>query len=136
MKEAEDFLKAREEGVSRPVASRPLTEQCREVRVGKWLEKKLEIAVNRAKAIWPGAAELTLKPLEWIQMACGATERPLVVMNAFALDHGVNAICFCRASILFFRPRLSHHGASHNMGSVGSKGLLIGYWPHSMQGGP
>jgi hypothetical protein len=136
MKEVEDCLKAREQGASRPVASRALTELGRQTYVGRWLEKKLEITVNRAKAIWPEAAELTLKPLAWIRKACGATEQPLVAMNAFALDHGVNAICFCRSSILFFRPRLSRRGASHNLGSAAAKGLLIRYGPYSMQGGP
>ena len=86
--------------------------------MGKRLEKKLDVVVSRAKAIWPDAADLSLAPLAWIGQACGSTHRPVATMNAFALDHRVNAICFCRSSILFFRPRPSVPPYSHNLASA------------------
>jgi len=102
MKEAEGCLVARLNGASRAVAARPLIEQGMESRSGKRLEKMLGTAVVRGKAIWPEAAELSLQPLAWIGAVCGQADHPILGMNRLALDHGVNAICFCRSSILFF----------------------------------
>jgi hypothetical protein len=104
MKEAEGCLVARLNGASRAVAARPLIEQGMESRSGKRLEKMLGTAVARAKAIWPEAAEQSLQPLAWIHGVCGRADHPILDMNRLALDHGVNAICFCRRSILFFGP--------------------------------
>jgi hypothetical protein len=103
-KEAEGCLIARLNGASRAVAARPLIEQGMESRSGKRLEKMLGTAVARGKAIWPEAAELTLEPLAWIHGVCGRVDHPILDMNRWALDHGINAMCFCRSSILFFGP--------------------------------
>lgn len=113
-KEVEEFFAAREKGMSRSVAAGGITAHGWEGRVAKRLERRLQLVISRAKAIWPDAAELTLSCLGWIREACGPTERPLATMNAFALDHHVNAICFCRSSVLFFRPWLSADRPSHN----------------------
>jgi hypothetical protein len=102
VEEAENCLIGRSNGASRTVAVHPLVAQGMEGRSGKRLEKMLGTAVERAKAIWPEAAELTLQPLAWIGATCGRTDHPILDMNRWALDHGVNAICFCRHSILFF----------------------------------
>jgi hypothetical protein len=101
--EAERCLQDRAAGASRSRAAAELVARGWEVRVGKRLERKLATAVERAKAIWPEAAELTLGPRAWIRAVCGSSEQPILGMNRFALEHGVNAICFCRAPILLFR---------------------------------
>ena len=102
VEEVQRCLIERMDGASRTVAARPLVEQGMEVRSGKRVGKMLETAVARAKAIWPDAAELTLKPLAWIDAVCGRVDQPILDLNRWALVHGVNAICFCRYSILFF----------------------------------
>jgi|TARA_B100000315_G_scaffold50489_1_gene45015 hypothetical protein len=119
-KEVEEFFAAREKGMSRPVSCRPISAHGWEGRVAKRLEGRLQLVISRAKAIWPHAAELTLSPLAWIRKVCGPTNPPLAAMNTYALDHGVNAICFCRSSVLFFPPRAFPEGCSHNHVSTAS----------------
>ncbi len=116
--EAERCLKARWEGASRTSAGAELVQQGMEPRSGRNLERKLAIAVERAKAIWPQLADTRFNPQEWITAVCGSTARPIAEMNRFALEHGVNAICFCRATILFFRPRIYSEPPSHKPASA------------------
>ena len=89
-----------------------------EGRAGRRLEKMLDTAVARAKAIWPQAASPSLHGLEWIAAVCGGVDHPIVDLNRWALAHGVNAICFCRSSILFFPARQSAGAHSHNPASA------------------
>jgi len=116
--EAERCLKGRWEGASRSVAGAELVERGMEERAGRGLERKLATAVERAKAIWPQAADVTFSPQEWIRAVCGSTAHPIAEMNRLALANGVNAICFCRASILLFRPRIRGGRASHKPAST------------------
>ena len=111
--EAERCLKARWEGASRSAAGAELVERGMDVRTGKGLERKLATAVERGKAIWPEAADVTLGSRAWIQAVCGSTQQPILAMNRFALEHRVNAICFCRAPILLFRPGILEGSCSH-----------------------
>lgn len=100
--EAEGCLAARAGGASRSEAGSALVERGMEGRSGRYLEKMLDTAVARARAIWPEAAAASLRGLGWIAAVCGRADHPILDLNRWALDHGVNAICFCRASILFF----------------------------------
>ena len=101
--EAERSLVEREGGASRKVAGRALVQQGMEERSGRRLEKMLYTAVERGKAIWPQVTDPSLHGLAWINAVCGRAEHPILDFNRWALEHGVNAICFCRCSILFFR---------------------------------
>ncbi len=108
-----------------------------EGRTGRRLEKMLDTAVARAKAIWPQAASPSLHGLAWIAAVCGPADHPIVDLNGWALAHGVNAICFCRASILFFSARQSAGAHSHNPGSaVGIGGEITVAMAPRAQGGP
>jgi hypothetical protein len=134
--EAEKCLQARAGGASRWTAAAELVQRGWELRVGKRLERMLGTAVERAKAIWPEAAELTLGPRAWIQAVCGSGEQPILGMNRFALEHGVNAICFCRAPILLFRVGTRGRSRSHRPASAGGgrrSGRLLSM--HSLPGG-
>lgn len=111
--EAERCLRARAEGASRSVAAAELVGIGWEVRVGTRLDQELATAVERAKAIWPQAADTALGTWGWIEAVCGSAEEPILRMNHFTLEHGVNAICFCRASILFFRAGIRRRLPSH-----------------------
>ena len=117
--QVEDYYLAREQGASRAEASEAIRARGWESRIGKRLERRLEVAVRRAKAIWAKTADAALSPLSWILAVCGPTPRPVVAMNAFALEAGVNAILFCRSSILFFRPRHRKQDLSHKPVSAG-----------------
>lgn len=124
--EAERCLRARAEEASRTVAASELVENGREIRVGKRLERKLATAVERGKAIWPKAADELLEPWAWIQAVCGSIEQPILRMNRFALEHGVNAICFCRAPILLFRAGIRGGLRSHKPESTAGPGVPVG----------
>ena len=103
--EVERYLKARERGDSRPVALAELLARGMHAGYGKQLERRLQVIVNRAKALWPQAADPQLGGLAWIRDACAAlsTATPFLSLNHFCLDHRVNAICCSRISILLFR---------------------------------
>jgi len=135
--EAEASLVARAHGASRSVAGRPLVEQGMEVRSGRRLEKMLDTAVERAKGIWPEAAEPSLHGLAWIEAVCGRADHPILDLNRWALDHGVNAICFCRSSILFFRSRTATGGRPRKPASAaeGRSPVTVAI-TSSSQGGP
>jgi len=124
--EAERCLGRRREGASRSVAAKELVDRGMEQRAGKRLERKLGTAVERGKAIWPEAADPVLGSWAWIQAVCGSSEQPIRAMNRFALEHGVNAICFCRAPILLFRVAIRGGLPSHKPASTAGPALSVG----------
>jgi len=101
--EAQAYLKARASGMSRGRAAHYLIDRGLSLDYPRRLETRLEVAVNRGKALWPHEGRDELRGLAWMERLCaGATERPLLATNLFALGRGVNALCFCRFSILLF----------------------------------
>ena len=60
---------------------------------GKQLERRLEVIVNRGKALWPQVADLQLGGLAWVRAACAprSAATPLLSLNHFSLEHRVNA---------------------------------------------
>jgi hypothetical protein len=87
-------------------------------RYPKALEGMLETAVKRGKALFAQAADPRLSELAWIEAVCGAADRPLFRLNRYALAHGVNALCFCRSSILLFGRTGAGGRVSHKQGSA------------------
>jgi len=135
--EAERCLLARARGASRREASAQLVQQGMEWRRGVGLERMLNTAVTRAKAIWPEAASPSLHGLAWIAAVCGRFDHPITDLNCWALTHGVNAICFCRHTILLFPARRTIGSLSHKpVSPVGfeSEGIVV-IAPRG-QGGP
>lgn len=124
--EAERCLGRRREGASRSVAVGEMVDRGMEPRAGKRLERKLATAVERGKAIWPEAADPALGSWAWLHAVCGSAEQPIRGMNRFALEHGVNAICFCRASILLFRAAIRRGPRSHKPASTAGPGVSVG----------
>jgi hypothetical protein len=115
--EAEKYLKARASGRSRGQAARCLLERGLSSDYPRRLERRLEVAVTRGKALWPHEGRQDLRGLAWMDSLSGGEERPLLAMNVFSLAHRVNAICFCRSSILLFgrtavTERVSHKGGT------------------------
>lgn len=117
--EAEGYLMGRTQGLSRANAGRALLEQGMGVRCLKALERKLEVAVNRGKAALAGRVDGQLEGLRWIEALCGPTTRPLFALNQAALRSGMNALCFCRASILIYRRDREKYARSHKQESAG-----------------
>ena len=79
--EAARCLNARREGASRSAARTELVLLGMEERSGGRLERKLATAVERAKAIWPQAADARFSPHEWIRIVSGSTAHPIAEMN-------------------------------------------------------
>ena len=108
--EAEQYLLAREAGRSRRRAGTELVRLGMAASCGKQLERRLAVAVTRAKALWPDAGNQQLTGLSWIRAACGTSATPLLELNRYCLARRVNAICFCRSAILLFgRTRAAPH---------------------------
>lgn len=124
--EVERYLLDRERGASRRQALEELRRRGMHEGYGKQLDRRLRVAVNRAKALWPQAADQDLGGLEWIWAVCAplCESRPLLSLNRFCLANQVNAVCFCRSSILLFRmaPNSARNRPSARTagGSVGS----------------
>ena len=115
--EAEAYLRTRECGVGPGSAGRPLVELSLSTRYAKQLDQMLGVAISRAKALFPAAADDRLTGLEWIREATGTTERLLWSLNQYCLAYGYNCICFCRASIIRFSSATAGDRVSHNRGS-------------------
>jgi hypothetical protein len=116
--EANRYLKERASGQSRARAGRCLLQRGLSGDYPRRLERMMDVAVARGKAVWLQAGRQHLQGLEWMSSVCGGHDRPLLAMNLFALQHGVNALCFCRSSILLFGRSAVHRRRSHNRGTA------------------
>lgn len=119
-REAEAYLVGCWRGESRTRAGKLFVGRGMGPRYLKQLERMLERGLSRAKAIFPRAADERLGGHAWIEAVCGPTNRPLLSLNDYALQHGVNAILCCRSSILLFSRARRPGSASRNQGSAGT----------------
>lgn len=115
--EAERYLVRRHEGFGRGTAGKDFEGLGVGERYGLHLERMFSRSVNQAKALFPDAEEPYLNGMEWVRSVVADASRPLYSLNCFCLQRGVNAVCFCRASILRFRPSKSARRLSHNLGT-------------------
>ena len=126
--EAEQYLLRLQQGASRNKAGKQLFKHGMSSRYPKQLERLFHTAVSRAKALLPVGDGAFLSGLPWIEAVCGPTDRPLFSLNLFCLAHGVNAVCFCRSSILAFSRLRRIEGGSHNPGSATGTASFIDSW--------
>ena len=115
--EAGTYLKSRSEGVGRGTAGLLFQELGVQKRYGLHLERMLQSSVDRAKAVFPEAGNPELNGMEWVSSVVEDPSRPLYSLNCFCLQRRVNAVCFCRASILRFRACKSGEAISHHLGT-------------------
>ena len=80
------------------------------------LDKQFQVSVDRAKALFPDAGQMDLDGMEWVRSVVGDTSRPLYALNCFCLEHGVNAVCCTRVSILRFSAPNAGRRNSRNLG--------------------
>jgi len=116
--EAERYLAAREVGVGRGRAAAELEACGMSGAYPKRLERMLATTVTRGKALLVAPGTERLQGLAWVRAVVGDVDQPLVELNQFGLAHGVNGICFCRASILLFSPPSRGRRVSHKNGSA------------------
>jgi hypothetical protein len=123
--EAEEYLMERHRGASRSKAAKGFLRRGLKDSYPKHLEKMFRVAVSRAKALFPTAADVELGELEWIWAVCGKAEQPLTDLNRFCLDGGMAPVCFCRSSILVFDRRRIAGVSSHNLLSTEGSAAFI-----------
>jgi hypothetical protein len=116
--EAEGYLMGRERGVGRGRAAVELLRRGMSEGYPKHLERMFATAITRAKALLVGQGQSRLQGLAWVHSVVGHAQHPLVELNRYCLAHGVNGVCFCRASILLFSSLPVSRGASHKGGSA------------------
>jgi hypothetical protein len=121
----EQYLMSRHEGVGRGTAGRLFQELRVSERYGLQLERMFARSVNQAKALFPHAGEPYLNGMEWVRSVVEDPSRPLYSLNCFCLQQRVNAVCFCRASILRFRISKAGGRFSHNLGTPQREGSPI-----------
>jgi hypothetical protein len=117
-KEAEQYLLRRQQGASRNTAGKPLFDHGMSRHYPKQLEQMLHTAVSRAKALFLAGDGAFLSGIPWIEALCGPTDRPLFGLNQYCLAHRINAVCFCRSSILVFTRSGRIGAVSHNPDSA------------------
>ena len=127
--EAERYLAAREAGVGRGRAAAELVARGMSEGYPKRLERVLATTVTRGKALLIAPGTERLQGFAWVRSAAGNVEHPLVELNRIGLAHGVNGICFCRASILLFPSRSRGRRVSHKNGSAVQQTTAIGSGP-------
>ena len=94
--EVHSYLSSRAAGASRAAASTVLSKQGLHERYARWLDRRLEVVVSRGKALWPHGGELHAHGLAWIASLVGASNEPVVALNRYALENGVNCLWFSR----------------------------------------
>ena len=123
--EAEAYLGGREAGQSRRIAGSELLRGGLSPDYPKALEKMLAVAVNRGKSLF-ARGEQVAGGLRWIESVCGPTDRrPLFAINRYCIEHGVNALCFSRASILLPGRARVAGGVSHDRHSAAGRARPI-----------
>ena len=127
--EAERYLAAREAGASRGCAAGELLACGMNQGYPKRLERMLVTTVTRGKALLAAPGTERLQGLAWVRSVVGDVEHPLVELNRFGLAHGVNGICFCRASILLFCPSVRKRRVSHNKGTAQEESTAVASSP-------
>lgn len=124
-KEVETYLMSRHEGTGRGTAGEFFQELGVSERYGLQLERMFARSVNQAKALFTQTGEPYLQGMEWVRSVVEDPLRPLHSLNCFCLKQGVNAVCFCRASILRFRVSKTGVRFSHNLGTPKREGSPI-----------
>ena len=116
--EAERYLNSRAEGVGRGKAGRVFEGLGVSQKYGMQLDKMFACSIARAKVVLGQLGRPSLNRMQWVYSMVANPSRPLCGLNSLCLSHGVNAVCFCRVSILLFRPHKAGVGFSHNLGRL------------------
>lgn len=93
-----------------------------------YLDKTFKRAVARAKVIFDGIVDLRLSDIDWIREVTGKDRHLILNLNQFCLEHGVNAVCFTRISIIIFRNKRVGKMFSHNSGSCHEGKVVLDSW--------
>jgi len=90
------------------------------------LDRAFRVAVDRAKAIFVGQADVRLEGSAWVDSLTGETGHPMVSLNPYCLEHRVNGICLTRYPIHLFGDKGARGPVPHNSGSVARWRVIVG----------
>jgi hypothetical protein len=121
----EEYLELREQGVGRRRAGKMLLERGMSETYCYFLDKTFQRAVAQAKSLFEDARDSRTAGISWIQEVTGKKGHPILSLNQFCLDNGVNAVCFSRAAIIIFRKKRAKKRFSHNALPCGEKGWVV-----------
>jgi hypothetical protein len=124
-KEVEEYLELRAQRVGRRRAGKTLLERGMSETYGYFLDKTFQKAVARAQSIFEDAGDGRVSGILWIQEVTGNKAHPILSLNQFCLEKGVNAVCFSRAAILIFRKKRVNKRFSHDALPCGEKGGVV-----------
>jgi len=104
-KEVEEYLVLRKQGCGRRRAGKLLLEKGVSESYLYFLDKTFQKAVARAQSLFKDHGDSRLEGMSWIYEATGKEGQPILSLNQFCLEKGVNAVCFSRITILIFRKK-------------------------------
>ena len=128
--EAEEYIALREGGYGRRrAADRVFTRsKAMSEKYPLVLDRSFETVVERARAIFSGMGDERLRGSSWIESLTGQREHPIVGLNQFCLEHGVNAVCLTRFSIHLFGKKRKGGENPHNYGSRRIWKVVVDSW--------
>lgn len=125
--EAESYLQLREGGQGRGRAARVFSgEKAMSPNHPPVLDRAFRVAVDRAKAIFVGQADVRLEGSAWVDSLTGETGHPILSLNQYCLEHRVNGICLTRYCIHLFGDKGARGPVPHNSGSVARWRVIVG----------
>jgi len=127
-KEAETYLEQREEGVGKWKAGKVFFEKGMKANYVLGFEKAFQTVLDRAKAIFSASGDSSLTGTSWIQSLTGESTNPILSLNQYCLEHGVNAICITRFSIHLFTTKSEGIKVPHNIGNRSDRKVFIDSW--------
>ena len=95
----------REQGYGRRRAGKLLLEKGVSESYFYFLDKTFQKAVAQAKSLFNDHGDSRLAGMSWIYEVTGKQGQPILSLNQFCLEKGVNAVCFSRVTIIIFRKK-------------------------------
>jgi len=127
--EAEEYIRRREQGQGRRRAARVFSgEKAMSRNHPAVLDRAFLTAVDRAKAIFNGMADMRLNGIDWIASLSGQNEQPILSLNQYCLEHRVNCICLTRFVIHLFREKKGRICSPHKTGASRRRKAVIDFW--------
>ncbi len=121
----EEYLELREKGFGRDRAGEKLFELGQHRTSCYPLDITFKKAVSRAKSLFKDCGDPRKTEISWIQEVTGNKEHPILSLNQFCLDSGVNAVCFSRVTIIIFQKKNAKKRFSHDALSCGEKAGVV-----------
>lgn len=127
--EAEEYMVRREQGEGRRKASKVFSGgKSVSGNYPAMLDKALQVALDRARAVFSGEVDEGFQGTAWIAKLTAQNEKPIVSLNQYCLEHGVNCICLTRFVIHLFGEKRGRVRKPPNNGSSPKWKVAVEFW--------